>query len=215
MSTLQDARSKEMYQEHFGTLTDETRQRIVRILHDKSGFVSEETLAEQLLAANEESNSEETTSDAMRTLQIRLHHIHLPKLADCGLVEWDKDAQTVATIDQSVYVNSQIEELLSSDNEHSAVSALTGDRLREGLQIIRSASQPIMRETLAYELASNEANGQPTENRIEDISVQLHHRHLPKLEAAGLVEYNSDGASVEYCGPSELTIALPGNVTDD
>jgi len=36
-----------------------------------------------------------TGSEQDDTLRIQLHHVHLPKLADQELIEWDRDSQTV------------------------------------------------------------------------------------------------------------------------
>lgn len=43
--------------------------------------------------------------------------------------------------------------------------------------------------------------GEPDRDRIE---LSLHHNHLPKLESAGVVEYDRDERSVEYRRSGEL-----------
>jgi hypothetical protein len=32
----------------------------------------------------------------MQTLQMRMHHVHLPKLDEMGYIDWDPEADTVA-----------------------------------------------------------------------------------------------------------------------
>lgn len=51
---------------------------------------------------------------------------------------------------------------------------------------------------LADRLCSIDAGSGPT-NR-ESIRVELHHRHLPKLAEAGLIEYEGRGEPVRYLG---------------
>jgi len=47
----------------------------------------------------------------------------------------------------------------------------------------------------------------PSEHRAE-VAVGLHHVHLPRLDAAGLVEYDHRGGSVRYRGDSSAKAIL-------
>lgn len=103
MSTLQDIRRKETHTRVISSLTDETRRRVVRNLRGETDVVSVAELAERLAAPPTESVRTDGESDALKTVRVRLHHIHLPKLADNDLVNWDRDAGTVAATDHPVY----------------------------------------------------------------------------------------------------------------
>lgn len=132
----------------------------------------------------------------MRSVRIQLHHVHLPKLADNGIIEWDNEKQTVAATDHPVYDNFQPEELASLDGRELVVSELATGRRRKVLTIVESENGSVMREVAARELASMEADGQPTDAHIKEVNIQLHHSHLLKLEEAGIIEYDSDNATI-------------------
>jgi DNA-binding transcriptional ArsR family regulator len=209
MSTLQGRWGKDRSQKHLADLTDKTRRRIVRILSEQTGTVTEQELAKQLQNTFANSKPAVTASERMEKLRIRLHHVHLPKLEESELIEWDKDDQTVAAINDSKQIVSKVEKRVLADGEDGFGVALFGDRLQAELTLLRSKEGPLSRMDIAEEVASIESDGQPSEALIEDINVQLHHHHLPKLQEAGLIEYNTDDATVTYETQSEPTTTLP------
>lgn len=205
MSTLHSGPKKELDTPTQDALADEDRRRIIRLLRGRPGTVSERELADRLAATTVTSKSEDTT-----TLRTRLHHIHLPKLADCDLVDWNEQRGEVAATDHPVYDVDRADELLSDDGRDSIVPALADDRRREVLAVLEDESRSITRDELARKLASSRTD-QPSARDVEDVNVRLHHCHLPRLERADLVEYDPDDGSVVYQGPPELMTVLPGN----
>lgn len=211
MNAGQEARRREMYTQLFDLLADETRRRIIRVLQGNSGPISEQRLAERLAAM--ESDSGKTKSETAETLSVRLYHVHLPKLAESELIEWDRTAQTVFRSDYPLDEIHRFEERISTNGWGSIASALADGRRRRALAILEARDEPITREELADELASREASGQRAEPLIEKISLQLHNHYLPKLEEVDLVRYDPDESTVEYRGPSTLTRVLPESVS--
>ncbi len=66
-------------------LSDRHRRTILKLLREENPrFESEFTISEFLNAVDEPEISE-----------IDLYHAHLPKLADAGFIEWDRDTMTV------------------------------------------------------------------------------------------------------------------------
>jgi hypothetical protein len=45
--------------------------------------------------ANETIAPEEADADELETVKTRLHHVHLPKLADNGYIEWNPNTGTI------------------------------------------------------------------------------------------------------------------------
>jgi DNA-binding transcriptional ArsR family regulator len=193
MNSLPDRRRTESDSRRLGALANETRQQIVRILREQPGSVSEADLAERLAAT---SDSGDGTSDTVASLRIHLHHVHLPKLADGGLVERDREERTVAATDHPVYDSARVGGATSTDGRDSIASLPVDDSRREILAIVESENGALSRGALARELASRGANGRPPESLVDDIEVRLHHYHLPKLEADDFVEYDRDDATV-------------------
>lgn len=208
MSSLRDALQPGTYNWLFEPSTDEIGPLIIDVLRERSGAVSVDDLAERLAATAPGSTSGGTASWTTEQVLIRLHHVHLPKLTDSGLVEWDGENQQVAATDHPVYDTIQPEERLSIGDRGSIVPGLAEDRRQEVLAIVESENGPIAREDLVRELASAEVDGEPSEPLLRDVTIQLHHRDLPRLEEAGLVEYDPDAGTVAYRGPTGLTAAL-------
>jgi hypothetical protein len=65
---------------------------------DALGHVDRRRLLLALLEANTEVEVDQLTSDAAEaTLQVSMHHVHLPKLDDYGFVDANLDRDTVTT----------------------------------------------------------------------------------------------------------------------
>lgn len=175
-------------------LSSEHCRQIIRILRGRNEAITEGDLADRLATA------QDSTSDG--SLRIRLHHLHLPKLADMGLVEWDDAAQEVAPTEHSVY--DALDDSEPDDDRDSIAPVLADDRRRTIVAIVYAENSPVTRAELAHELASLEAAGEPAASRVETVTLQLHHRHLPKLAEAGLLEYDRADGTITYEGPPEL-----------
>lgn len=80
--------------ERFSLLADPHRRAVLERLDRTAGGVAVETLATRVAA--DLSDSAETVDDERRRrVLLALHHNHLPKLADHGLLEYDLDAGIV------------------------------------------------------------------------------------------------------------------------
>ena len=78
----------------FGVLPNRRRSRLVGALACREPDVSLEALA-SAVAARESS----TPSDALvREVAISLHHVHLPRLADADVVDYDTETNTVTDV---------------------------------------------------------------------------------------------------------------------
>jgi hypothetical protein len=69
-------------------LDSAVRRQVVQLLVADGGELDVEALADRLVEVAGGDGSR-------RAHRIELHHVHLPKLADAGLVVWDTDAGTV------------------------------------------------------------------------------------------------------------------------
>lgn len=86
-----------------------------------------------------------------------------------------------------------------TDRLDEIFSVLSDSRRRYALYFLRSQSGPVDCRYLANEIARLEAAGDrdaATDETVERIELQLHHKHVPKLEAAGLLAVSSRGDSV-------------------
>lgn len=79
--------------------------------------------------------------------------------------------------------------------------ALLADRLRRDTvrYLCPSEGEWVDREELVVSLSRR--RGSPDRRCID---LQLHHVHLPRLEDAGVLDYDRDAARVRYLGDEEL-----------
>lgn len=70
---------------------------------------------------------------------------------------------------------------------------LASDRRRVVLDVLETRCGPLDLDEVAALVAAEEHDfGNPTDETVERTAVSLHHVHLPKLEAAGVVRYDAD-----------------------
>lgn len=73
----------------FGLLSSRQRRYVLQYLTHHSGTVELRELADQLATC------EETTVDDQERLVVSLYHVHLPKLADSGVITFDPEQRLV------------------------------------------------------------------------------------------------------------------------
>ena len=66
--------------------------------------------------------------------------------------------------------------------------------------IAATEDRPIELEHLAERVAGELHVGGPTMTEAERVRIALHHNHLPKLEATGLIQYDADAKTVDVVG---------------
>ncbi len=71
--------------------------------------------------------------------------------------------------------------------------ALSHDRRRIALAILADLQPPVHVETLAHRVRETEREASGDSERVD---VVLHHVHLPRLAASGLLEYDPDRKEV-------------------
>lgn len=85
----------------FDALADSIRRQVLADLDTEDGPVSLSTLAERVANPRDRDRSETgtesdgTDSRSLERVTALLHHVHLPKLDECGLVDYDHREKTV------------------------------------------------------------------------------------------------------------------------
>ena len=72
-------------------LSDRRRREILSVLSESRGQLDIDELADRLAAADRASTGGADESD----VRVSLHHVHLPKLASAGIVEYDPERRTI------------------------------------------------------------------------------------------------------------------------
>lgn len=79
----------------YDVLADELRRHVVATLAETNTPVDGATLAQSVASADARGTS---ADDRVRQVHAKLYHVHLPKLRDAGLVEYDSETDTVEAV---------------------------------------------------------------------------------------------------------------------
>ncbi len=196
MSTLRPGREKEFDTGYFDCLTDGRRRRALAVLFDEVGVTSERALARRLAAAERGETPRSVADEAVTNVRTSLRHVHLPKLDEAGLVDWDGEDGTVSAADHPLLEDARFRGIVETDVDgwDDIVEGLADQRRRDALVVLESEGE-LSRDRLAEVLAARDA---------DELALQLHHVHLPKLDDAGLIDYDPDAGTAAYRGHPEL-----------
>ncbi|WP_123536239.1 DUF7344 domain-containing protein [Halosimplex salinum] len=204
MNSMGETPTARLSSQSIDVLTDARRRDVLASLANVSGSVTERELATELAAAERNTTAASVSSEEVRAIRSELYHAHLPALEDAGLVSWEQTDETVAPTDHPLFDDARFDSLVRADGDWDGVSScLTGDR-RAVLAVLESSSGRVERDALARELVAREASGAPSTEAVDTTEVRLHHVHLPKLDEAGLVDYDVDDGTVAYRGEAAL-----------
>lgn len=189
--------------EIYGVLADERRRVLLGVLDRSDTPLTEPELA-RLVASHESGNtSNDGTSAASEEIQISLHHIHLPQLEAHGLIERSGEGSITRT-QHSFWTSSDLRTFLTQSDVAPATTTATLDSLanrqrRATLTCLHEHRSATVRE-LAEDLVDAPSSGQEPSR----VLAALQHRHLPKLEAANVIEVDATEDRVRYTGNAVL-----------
>lgn len=87
-------------EELYAALSDDRRRRTLAYLVETRAAATLDELITAIAAAEDRRPPTQLSSSTTRTVGIALHHVHLPKLDEVGLVEYDPDDRVVSlTVD--------------------------------------------------------------------------------------------------------------------
>jgi hypothetical protein len=92
----------------FDMLSNPRRRYVLYYLRHESGPVQLTSLAERVAAAENETDVESLEDRDRKRVYVSLYQTHVPKLSDAGLVEYDKEAGTVALTDDARIIDQYI-----------------------------------------------------------------------------------------------------------
>ncbi|AEH38572.1 DUF7344 domain-containing protein [Halopiger xanaduensis] len=174
------------------------------------------TLATEI--ASLEAGQPIVSDDHCTHVHVSLVHVHLPKLADAGLVERDVatdgagngDETTVSLASHPLLEGDWIRTLLESpvdggtgddDLLDRTCEALRSARCRTVCRVLARHRGAVPVDDLAALVAAREGDGDDdrrlvdvTESEVRDVGTDLAHNRLPALADAGLVTYDRDEA---------------------
>jgi DNA-binding transcriptional ArsR family regulator len=186
-------------------LADRRRRRVLEILLERTGPVGERELA-RLLGADENRTTDCVPAEEVRDRRVDLVHARLPALEEAGLVDWDREDGTVATSGHPLD-DPPVHRLLDrrGDGVGEVVASLASERRRVLLRVLRARGEPMTMADLAGLVAARVPDQDADADTVERMRASLHHRDLPALDDAGLVEVDPHDGTVSYVGHPLLT----------
>lgn len=184
----------------FALLANE-RSRLVlaRFVETGEHVVAFETLVDRVASAE---RAAETDPDAhRRRIAMSLHHSVLPKLADAGAIDYDRGRETVrycsdsrleTVLERVIAVESALD---SSESLGPWLRLFADRRRRAAVVVLQAYGESLTLPDLADEVAIREHGTALTRIHPEDVLrtyLSLYHTHVPKLESAGVVEYDQE-----------------------
>lgn len=169
------------------SLTSWTRRRTLTVLSDRSTPLTERSLAVRVSTA-----ADTRSTDDMHATLMNLLHVHLPVLADAGLIKRDTEAGSVAVADHPAFDDPFIQHLLETDAVvDDVVDCLIHEHRQLVLETLATTDGPVALSELAHEIATRETAHGPG-GSTEEMRISLYHIHLPKLAEAGLIEFDRE-----------------------
>lgn len=151
-------------------------------------------------------------------LRVDLHHTHLPRLDDAGLLDYDagRGLLRLESASQFEAIHSAIEEYGAADRPLSldALFDLLADFRRRTAYLTLCSHGDLSLPDLADEVAVAERDDALPEidaDAVLRVYLSLYHNHVPKLAEAGLVAYDQED---DYVTLTEIGRALESPVRD-
>lgn len=195
-------------------LTVARRRRILAVLIKQSTSLTEEELARGVGTVEKDVSVENLPADNLGQLQLSLHHNHLPRLDDVGLVEWNQTRGTVQMADHPVINSPEFKHLLNRPESEAdkIIDCLTDKHRRAILDVLESNSGKQTLGRLVREMSECDGETHSSQSE-EDMRIQFHHVHLPQLDEAGLIDYHA-GDEEGVLRSNRVTSALQERLAD-
>lgn len=190
----------------FETLRDRRRRLALAVLGNRVYGVSETDLAAGMVARRADKPLLEVTEAEHGPVLASLHHQHLPRLAEVGLVEHDRESGTVRARDHPALRDPGIQWTLDAVPHEdpgtldALFDALADERRRLALSVLSESCRPLSTEALALRIVARERGEPPgsvPDGAVESAARRLAHVHLPKLREAGLLAEDDEGVSYD------------------
>lgn len=188
------------------SLANDRRRRILGHLYQSDHGIHIEDLA-RALAAEAVESSDSTSDGSEQRVPLELYHEDLPELDAAGLIEHTDQRVTIARED--VFDHPGVRPFIQdpdqvTDDEVAVLSTLADARRRTAYSALADCGDTLERSDLARRIADREDE----DVSVGDVTLSLHHVHLPALEEAGIADYDPDAGTATAREQSVLDDAL-------
>ena len=177
--------------ELYDVLRHPRRIRILAILGTYRARLSLAALTTEIV---EGEDPDAPTGQARHEVRISLLHNHLPRLAECDLVEFDTETG-VELVDEPPVHPADLEDLLElcdGPDGHRTLEALVHPVRMRIVAMLSGYEHTVSVEQLASKLAARDVGPDDPERA----KISLYHAHLPALADVGALEFDADAGLV-------------------
>jgi hypothetical protein len=192
--------------ERYCLLSVERRRLVLGALEGQTTPVDLADLASKI--AEREAGLDTADTETVEHVKLTLHHIHLPKMDDFGVLTYDRDNRRVMA--RKKLAERDVMSLVALDIETDALfTILSHSRRRAVLGCLHEYNTPIALGDVADEVAIWEYDARITDilaEEVKSIYLSLYHNHIPKMTEVRLVQYSQERDAVTLTAiGSELT----------
>ncbi|MFC6864448.1 hypothetical protein ACFQGE_13400 [Halomicroarcula sp. GCM10025817] len=179
-------------------LSDTRHRRILSLVANEPGPMTERDLAIELAALEERTPPGRVTDDERERRRIDLYHCHLPKLESAGLVVRSGAGIRLVPrfpIDLDAFDISLPSPDRPDDPRWDVIAAFVARPYRRDVvELVADRTDPLSLEDLSERLVAEGADG--AVERPDTLRLRLHHVDLPKLDAVDVVSYDASEQQV-------------------
>lgn len=180
----------------FTALADDHRREVLAVLDDRSGTATIPELAQVLVSRRTATTPAAPSPHEHRSARTLLHHVHVPMLAEAGLVERTEEGVTLVETAVGGRVASLREVPVAPASLDEAFEVLAHRDRRAAIATLRRASQPLAVADVAEGVHRRSSDDRST----RELAISLDHVHLPKLDEVNVVEYARPEGQVSFDG---------------
>lgn len=170
--------------EHVELLAKERRRLALDVLSGRTTPVELGELA--LEVATQEAEPTSPLPEASTEVKNHLHHIHLPKLEEAGLVDYDPELRTVEPTEGVAGADDTAG--TRSTSAHGSSDPTDELSIHVGRYFDASTSETASLDELSRYAATRLADSKDLP--AERVQMRLHHAVLPKLGDVGVIDYD-------------------------
>jgi len=154
--------------DHGDVLTNRRRQLVLSQLQSHESMTLRD-LAEQIAVTDQQTEIEALSEEAVEEIEVALHHVHAPKLADAGYVEYDPRRRLVGLTDEGRQLGVETECDDRIESSESVTVDLCLDTISDLHEMIRSHDRLSVRMSYDEIIGTLLTEVDPNEDRaIED-----------------------------------------------
>ena len=105
---------------------DQHRRIVLAVLATEKRSLTVNDLVTTIVRHNHHASSSEIPEDELLRIRLALHHVHIPKLEDLSLVDYDQERQLVDPTPQFESLQPQLSAIINVDPDLEAPIALRG-----------------------------------------------------------------------------------------